>query len=249
MRKTIIAGNWKMNKTNSEAVELAGGLLDNQGDGDNVRVVICPPFTALSEVSGAIKDSKIFLGAQNIYPENSGAYTGEISPDMLLTIGVTYIILGHSERRDYFAESDQFVNRKVKLALEKGLIPIVCVGEKIEERETGNTEEVVGRQIDGSLDGLSGDQIKNVVVAYEPIWAIGTGKTASPEMAQEVHAFIRRKLRGRYGDTAEEISILYGGSMKGSNAPELLKQEDIDGGLIGGASLKADEFIKIINSV
>lgn len=248
MRRTIIAGNWKMNKTNPDAVELAKGLLKNSGDGKQLRVVICPPFTALSDVSQAITGTPLFLGAQNFYPEESGAYTGEISPDMLLTIGVTYVILGHSERREYFTESDQFVNRKVRMALNTGLIPIVCVGEKIEDREASRTEEVVGKQIDGSLDGLSGDEIKQTVIAYEPIWAIGTGKTASPEMAQEVHAFIRKKLRGRYGDTAEEISILYGGSMKGSNAAELLKQPDIDGGLIGGASLKVEEFIKIINS-
>ncbi len=248
MRRTIIAGNWKMNKSNAEAVELAKGLMRSGGDGKQKRVVICPPFTALSDVSQAITGTQIFIGAQNLYPEEAGAYTGEISPDMLLTIGVTYVILGHSERREYFTESDEFVNRKVRVALDKGLIPIVCVGEKIEEREADQTEEVVGKQIDGSLAGLSGDEIKQTVIAYEPIWAIGTGKTASPEMAQEVHAFIRKKLRGRYGDTADEVSILYGGSMKGSNAAELLRQPDIDGGLIGGASLKAEEFIKIINA-
>jgi len=249
MRRTIIAGNWKMNKTNAEAVELAKGLMKEAGDGKQTRVVICPPFTALADVSGAIAGTALFLGAQNFYPEESGAFTGEISPDMLLTIGVTYVILGHSERREYFSESDEFVNRKVRMALDKGLDPIVCVGEKIEERDAGRTEEVVGKQIDGSLAGLSGDELKQTVIAYEPIWAIGTGKTASPEMAQEVHAFIRKKLRDRYGDTADEVSILYGGSMKGSNAAELLKQTDIDGGLIGGASLKAEEFIKIIKSV
>ncbi len=248
MRRIIIAGNWKMNMTNSEAVDLAKGLMRHGGDGGRKRVVICPPFTALSDVSRATTGTQLYLGAQNMYPENSGAFTGEISPDMLLTIGVTYVILGHSERREYLSESDEFVNRKVRMALDSGLIPIVCVGEKIAEREAGRTEEVVGGQIDGSLAGLSDDDLKQTVIAYEPVWAIGTGKTASPEMAEEVHAFIRGRLRAKYGNTADEVSILYGGSMKGSNAAELLNQPDIDGGLVGGASLKAEEFIKIINS-
>jgi triosephosphate isomerase len=248
MRKKIIAGNWKMNKTNPEAVELALELVGHEGDEKKLRVVICPPYTALSEVSSAIADSGIFLGAQNMHSEESGAFTGEIAPDMLLTIGVTYVILGHSERREYFAESDRSINAKVRLAMEKGLIPIICVGERLEERENGKTEEVVGRQIDGALAGLDRDDIANVVIAYEPVWAIGTGRTASPEVAQETHGFIRDRLRKKYGETADEIPILYGGSMKSSNSAELLKQPDIDGGLIGGASLKADEFVKIINS-
>lgn len=249
MRQKIIAGNWKMNKTNAEAVELARGLLGHEGDGDKTRVLICPPYTALSAVAEAIKGSRIFLGAQNMYFKESGAYTGEIAPSMLLTIGVSYVILGHSERREYFAETDAIVNDKVKLALKSGLIPIVCVGEKLEEREKGITEEVIGGQIDGSLADLSADDIKKTVIAYEPVWAIGTGKTATPETAQEVHKFIRGGLRDKYGAVADEVPILYGGSMKGSNASELLTQADIDGGLVGGASLKADEFIKIINSV
>ena len=249
MRKTIIAGNWKMNKTNSEAVALVKELIGHEGSDEKLRVIVCPPFTALSEVSKVLAGSKIFLGAQNLYAKESGAYTGEIAPDMLLTIGVTYVIMGHSERREYFAETDATVNDKVKLALAKGLNPIVCVGEKLDERDSGATEEVVGRQIDGSLADLNAEEIARTVIAYEPIWAIGTGKTATPEMAQEVHAFIRNRLRGRFSDTADDVSILYGGSMKGSNAAELLARPDIDGGLIGGASLKADEFIKIINSV
>ena len=248
MRGKIIAGNWKMNKTNAEAVELAADLLGNEGDGQKVKTVICPPYTALSEVARVIKNSRIFLGAQNMYPRESGAFTGEIAPAMLLTIGVTYVILGHSERREYFSETDEIVNEKVGLALKSGLTPIVCVGEKLEEREKGQTEKIVGTQIDKSLADLDESEIRKVVIAYEPVWAIGTGKTASPEMAQEVHRFIRARLKGKYGAVSDEIMILYGGSMKGSNAADLLGQPDIDGGLIGGASLKADEFIKIINS-
>ncbi|HHI02586.1 MAG: triose-phosphate isomerase [Candidatus Zixiibacteriota bacterium] len=249
MRQIIIAGNWKMNKTNTEALELIQGLLAHVGDDKNARMVVCPPYTALSDISRAIEGSKIYLGAQNVYFEESGAYTGEIAPSMLLTIGVTYVIIGHSERREYFSETDSIVNDKVKLALKTGLIPIVCVGEKLEDRENGKTEEVVGAQIDGSLEGLDSERMKEVVIAYEPVWAIGTGKTASPEMAQDVHWFIRKRLHDKFGDVADEVSILYGGSMKGSNAAELIAQPDIDGGLIGGASLKAEEFLKIINSV
>ncbi len=249
MRKKIVAGNWKMNLTNAEAVNLAVALLGNPGDGKNHRVIICPAFTALSDVSRAITASPIFLGAQNLYPQQAGAYTGEIAPDMLLTIGVTYVILGHSERRQYFSETDRFVNQKARLALDKGLIPIVCVGEKLEEREKGKTEEVIGGQIDGSLEGMTAEDLQETVIAYEPVWAIGTGKTATPDMAQEVHLFIRDRLNRRLGSVAEEVSILYGGSVNGKNAVDLFKQPDIDGGLVGGASLKAEEFIRIINSV
>jgi len=255
MRQTIIAGNWKMNKTNTEAVELIQELLGLEGNGngigddEKVRMIVCPPYTALCDISRAINGSKIYLGAQNVYFEEAGAYTGEIAPSMLLTIGVSYVIIGHSERREYFSETDKIVNDKVKLAVKSGLIPIVCVGELLKDRENGKTEEVVGAQLDGSLDGLNSDQMKKVVIAYEPVWAIGTGKTASPEMAQDVHRFIRDRLTDKFGDIAEKVSILYGGSMKGSNAAELLAQPDIDGGLIGGASLKAEEFLKIINSV
>jgi len=249
MRLTIIAGNWKMNKTNEEAAELVKALDTAVGQTENPRVVICPPFTALGDVSRLLQNSRIYLGAQNMYFEESGAFTGEIGPSMLLTIGVKYIILGHSERRDYFSESDRIVNKKVKLAVASGLDPIVCVGEKIEERENGKTEEVIGCQIDGSLDGLTAEQMKKVVVAYEPVWAIGTGKTATPEMAQDVHKFIRDRIRGKFGDaTADDVSILYGGSMKPDNAAGLLTQPDIDGGLIGGASLKAEDFANIVKS-
>ncbi len=249
MRLKIIAGNWKMNKTNAEAVELAAALVESVGDREHPRVVICPPFTALSEVAGTLKGSKILLGAQNVYFEDSGAFTGEISPAMLLTSGVSYVILGHSERREYFAETDRMVNAKLKLALQAGLLPIVCVGERLKERESGLTEVVVGEQIDGSLAELTGEQIAKTVIAYEPVWAIGTGKTATPEMAQDVHAFIRNRLKGRFGSVADEVTIQYGGSMKPDNASGLLSQPDIDGGLIGGASLKAEQFAKIVDSV
>jgi triosephosphate isomerase len=248
MRLKIIAGNWKMNKTNSEAVDLARGLVKLVGEIHSPRVVICPPFTALSDVSRILKGSAIFLGGQNIYHKESGAYTGEIAASMLLTLGVAYVILGHSERREYFSESDEIVNAKVKLALKTGLIPIVCVGEKLAERENGLTEEVVGKQIDGSLSGLSAEEMKKSVVAYEPVWAIGTGKTATPEQAQDVHLFIRRRLEKKHGKIADSVSILYGGSVNDENAASLLKQPDIDGALVGGASLKADQFAKIIQS-
>jgi triosephosphate isomerase len=188
------------------------------------------------------------MGGQNMYAAESGAYTGEISPSMLLTTGASYVILGHSERREYFSETDETVNGKVKLALSKGLLPVVCVGEKLEQRENGKTEEVVGQQIDGSLEGLDSEQVRRVVIAYEPVWAIGTGKTATPEMAQAVHAFIREKLRKSHGDIADVIPILYGGSVNGENAERLLSEADIDGALVGGASLKLEEFTKIVNS-
>ncbi len=249
MRKTIIAGNWKMNKTNAEAIALALSLVEKVGRTSKADVVLCPPFTALADVADAIKGSHIELGAQNMYAAESGAFTGEISPDMLLTIGCTYVILGHSERRQYFSETDQTVNAKVKLALAKGLKPIICVGELLEDREAGRTEGIVGHQVDGALDGLDADQIGKVVIAYEPVWAIGTGKTATPEMAQDVHAFIRSRLRNKAGEVADDMTIQYGGSMNGGNAAGLLSQPDIDGGLIGGASLKADEFAKIVDSV
>ncbi len=249
MRRKIIAGNWKMFKTTPEALELAGGIAKNVDNKTKAAVLICPPFTALSEVAKILKNGPVLLGAQNMYFKESGAYTGEIAPSMLLTIGVSHVILGHSERREYFSESDKMVNDKAKLALQSGLVPIVCVGEKLEDREKGQTEEVVGAQIDGSLDGLSPDEAGKTIVAYEPVWAIGTGKTATPEMAQEVHAFIRGRLKNKFGAVADTMPILYGGSVKGDNAFGLLNQADIDGALVGGASLKADEFVKIINAV
>jgi len=247
-RMKVIAGNWKMNKTNPEAVELATALADRVGHLKEPRIVICPPFTALSPVAETLRQTMIHLGAQNMHKEKSGAYTGEIGPSMLLTTGVSYVILGHSERREYFSESDELVNAKVSLALESGLMPVVCVGEQLEDREKGLTEEIVGGQIDGSLAGLSEKDLDKMVVAYEPVWAIGTGKTATPEMAGEVHAFIRSRLKKSFGAAAEDIPILYGGSVKGGNAADLLSQPDIDGALVGGASLEADEFIRIIEA-
>jgi triosephosphate isomerase len=247
MRLKIIAGNWKMNKTNPDALELARGIIVGVGHVDRPRIILCPPFTALNELAKMLKGSSIFLGAQNMYFKESGAYTGEIAPSMLLTIGVSYVILGHSERREYFSETDEIVNAKVKLAVKCGLIPILCVGEKLKDREADKTEEVVGAQIDGSLGDLVGEEIRKIVIAYEPVWAIGTGKTATPEMAQAVHIFIRNRLKKKYGDIADTISVLYGGSVTAENAKDLLRQNDIDGALVGGASLKVEQFTKIIS--
>ncbi len=237
------------NEQDQSGSDGTGSRIDGRvGSIHQPRVVICPPFTALSEVAKVIKGSSIFLGAQNLYSKESGAYTGEIAPSMLLTIGVSYVILGHSERREYFSENDNIVNAKAKLALKTGLLPIVCVGEKLEDREKGLTEKVVGKQLAGSLKELTDDEIKKVVIAYEPVWAIGTGKTATPEQAQEVHVFIRSRLRDVYGAVADSISILYGGSVNDENAANLLGRPDIDGALVGGASLKTDQFMKIIES-
>lgn len=248
MRKRIIAGNWKMNKTLPEAVELArairGLLKDN-----SVDVVLCPPFTNLTAVKAEIDGSVIGLGAQNIYWEDNGAYTGEISAPMLKSVGCDYVILGHSERRQYFGETDETVNRKVKKALEAELTPIICVGELLEQREAGKTEKVVSEQVKGCFAGLSREEALKTVIAYEPVWAIGTGVVATPEQAQEVHRFIRELLAKLYdAEVAESVRIQYGGSMKPENAAELLNQPDIDGGLIGGASLKAESFLGIIEA-
>ncbi|MBL7077242.1 MAG: triose-phosphate isomerase [Kiritimatiellae bacterium] len=246
LRKKIIAGNWKMNKTIADAQELASGVKLELAECREVDVVLCPPFTALKAVGDIIENTSIKLGAQNMHWEADGAYTGEISASMLRDLYCHYVILGHSERRTYFGETDTIVNHKVKSALATNLIPIVCVGETLEEREADRTQEVIQTQVEGSLSGLA-DEIKQVVVAYEPIWAIGTGRTATPEMAQEVHAFIRRILTGLSdADTAETVRIQYGGSMKPGNAEELLGQPDIDGGLIGGAALDARSFVEIV---
>jgi triosephosphate isomerase len=246
MRRTIVAGNWKMNKTVSEAVELARAVVAATR-GAQTETVVCPAYPCLVPVRDAIANSHVILGAQDVHWEAQGAYTGKVSCDMLKSAGVVYVIIGHSEQRQYFHESNDTVNRKVKAALAAGLNPIVCVGESIEEREGGKTEAVVKDHVTGGYAGLSKADALKTVVAYEPVWAIGTGKTATPEMAQEVHAFIRRLLGELYdADTAEAIRIQYGGSMKPSNAEELLGQKDIDGGLIGGASLKADDFKGIV---
>jgi len=247
-RRKIIAGNWKMNNSTADARDLVEGIKLELGECKQVDVVVCPPFTSLQTVGGLIGNSSIRLGAQNMHWETSGAYTGEVSPAMLRDLYCHYVILGHSERRTYFGETDEIVNRKVKSAIAATLIPIVCVGETLAQREAGETEAVVTAQVRGSLADL-GEDLKKIIIAYEPVWAIGTGLTATPEQAQEVHALIRKVLAGMAGEeTAESIRLQYGGSMKPANAAELLAQPDIDGGLIGGAALEARSFVEIVKS-
>ncbi len=247
-RKIIIAGNWKMNKSIHEAEELTKGIKQLLGETSEVDVVVCPTFTALKSVGDIITNTNIKLGAQNMHWEAEGAYTGEISSSMLRDLYCHYVILGHSERRTYFGETDEVVNKKVKAAIAGNLIPIVCVGESLEQRESDQTKAIIKDQIEKSLAGL-GEDLKKVIIAYEPIWAIGTGLTASPEQAQDVHAYIRGILEEMGGtDVAQAIRIQYGGSMKPTNADELLSQPDIDGGLIGGAALDANSFAGIVNA-
>lgn len=246
MRKTIVAGNWKMNKTPKEAVELIN-MLKAKVDSDKADVIFCVPAIDIIPAVEALKGTKIAVGAQNVYFEESGAYTGETSPAMLKECGVQYVIIGHSERRQYFAETDETVNKKVKKAIEHGLIPIMCCGETLEQRELGVTIEFVRTQIKGGLTGVNGEDVKKMIIAYEPIWAIGTGKTATTEQAQEVCCAIRSVVSEIYGkEVADEVRIQYGGSVNAQNAAELFAKEDIDGGLVGGASLKA-EFADIVN--
>ena len=247
MRKPIIAGNWKMNKTGEETVALIDALRPLVADVKDVDIVVCPPFVNIESASQALAGSNIKLGAQNMYYEESGAYTGEVAPGMLLAFGVEYVIIGHSERRQYFGETDDSVNKKVKAALKFGLKPIVCVGETLEEREAGITSETVCRQTKLALLGLGSDDAAGVVLAYEPIWAIGTGKTATSDDANETIAAIRNAVKEAFDETtAQNVRIQYGGSMKPSNAAELMAQPEIDGGLIGGAALKADDFSKVV---
>jgi triosephosphate isomerase len=249
MRASIIAGNWKMHKTGQEAFELASGLRQRLQDVSQVQVVVCPPFTSLVSVKDAIKDSPILLGAQNMHWEEKGAFTGEISASMLLTTGCKYVIVGHSERRNLFFETDELVNVKVQSALKFNLSPIICVGEKLDQREANKTEEVVENQVEGAFKNLSVREAEKTVIAYEPVWAIGTGKTATPRQANEVHLFIRELLSSKFGkDCAEKINILYGGSVKPENSRELLSMPEIDGALVGGASLDAESFEKIVRS-
>lgn len=250
MRKKVIAGNWKMYKDVNESIEFVKELVLKQNNiPDNVDVIICTPFTSLYAVSQIVKDSKIMLGAQNMFYEDQGAYTGEISPLMLKSTGCKYVILGHSERRTYFGETDDIVNKKVKKAIEKDLTPIMCIGETLQERESGITNQIVEKQVRGGLNGLSPEEISKVIIAYEPVWAIGTGKTATPAQAQDVHKFIRDLISKISNDkVASNLIIQYGGSMKPENAKELLSQPDIDGGLIGGACLKVDSFYGIITA-
>lgn len=248
MRKTIIAGNWKMNKTVEETRSMLIELKSLMTGKENVEVVIGAPFTSLESAVKSVEGSRISVAAQNMYPKSSGAYTGEISPEMLKDLGVEYVILGHSERREYFKESNEFINEKVKCALSYGLTPILCIGEKLEDRENGRTLEVNEKQIREGLANLTNEEAAKVVVAYEPVWAIGTGKTATPEMAEETHKEIRGVLKEMFGEASEEITIQYGGSMNAKNAKELLAMKDIDGGLVGGASLEASSFIEIIKA-
>jgi triosephosphate isomerase len=249
LRKKLIAGNWKMNKTTADAVALVHETVSLIGKQTEVDVVVCPPFTALESVGRAVDGSTLKLGAQNMHFEASGAFTGEISAPMLRAFFATHVILGHSERRSYFGESDELINKKVLAALKNQLRPILCVGEILAEREAGSTLKVVQTQTERCLEGVSKELAATVIVAYEPVWAIGTGKVATTEQAQEVHAFIRGLLTKLFGDTtAQKVRILYGGSMKPANAPDLLAQKDIDGGLIGGASLEARSFVDLVNA-
>jgi len=251
MRKTFIAGNWKMNLTQSGATELAAGLVAKLADNTTVEVAICPSFGFLSGVAEQLASSHISLGAQNLYPAESGAYTGELNAEMLLDLGCDYVILGHSERRHLPAldESNQFINLKVKSAIAAGLKPILCVGELLEEREAGRTTAVVEQQLTNSLADITAEQIELITIAYEPVWAIGTGKVATPEQAEEVHGSIRAWLRNRFNDlVADTTRIQYGGSVKPENARELLSQPNIDGALVGGAALSTDSFIGIIEN-
>ncbi len=246
-RTPLIAGNWKMYQTATAAVALVERLRALLEKTDEVEVVVCPPFTALPAVARALEGSWIGVGAQNMHWEKEGAYTGEISPAMLTDIGCRYVILGHSERRQYFGETDLQVNRKLRAALGYGLTPILCVGETLVEREDGRTFQVVEGQLHGGLSGVPAQAAEGITVAYEPVWAIGTGRTATPEQAEEVHTFIRKRLAELWGEAgATAIRILYGGSVKPDNIDELMAEPEIDGALVGGASLRADDFARII---
>jgi triosephosphate isomerase len=247
MRKPFIAGNWKMNLNKAEAVALANGLAEKAGRESQVEVAVCPPSVYLDAVAAALRGSAVGLGAQNVSSENNGAFTGELSTAMLLDVGCQYVILGHSERRQLMGETDAEVNKKAKRALAAGLIPIVCLGETLAQREAGQTLNVVQTQFDGSLAGIAAAEMSQVVIAYEPVWAIGTGKVATTAQVEEVHAALRALLQSRYNpEVAEAVRIQYGGSVKADNAAELLAQPNIDGALVGGASLKADSFLGII---
>ncbi|HOE67304.1 MAG TPA: triose-phosphate isomerase [Candidatus Hydrogenedentes bacterium] len=249
MRKPLVAGNWKMFKLIGEAVDTVNALKSQVADVTGVEIVVCPTFTALHPVAQALKGSNVAIGGQNIYPKENGAYTGEISPQMLLDAGCSWTIIGHSERRQYFKETDAFLNEKIKFALGAGLKVMFCIGETLEEREGGKMNDVLCRQVTHGLQGLSAAQFEQVSVAYEPVWAIGTGVTASPAQAEEAHAFVRSLLRDQFGaDVAEGVRIQYGGSVKPDNAAELMAQPNVDGSLVGGASLKADSFAAIVKA-
>jgi triosephosphate isomerase len=241
-----MAGNWKMNKIVAEAVSVVKALKSSIADVKDVDVLICPTFTALYAVNNEVKGSNINIGAQNLFWEPKGAFTGEISPSMVKATGCSYVLIGHSERRQYFGETNETVNKKTKAAVAAGLIPVVCVGETLKEREENVTFKVIEKQIKEGLAGLTAEQAAIIVIAYEPVWAIGTGKTATPEQAQEVHAFARKVYGQMYGDASQKIRILYGGSVSPTNVSELMKQPDIDGGLVGGASLEVESFTKLV---
>jgi triosephosphate isomerase len=247
MRTPFICGNWKLNKTIGESVDFAKEFLPMVKDVKGVEIGLCGQFIALSALAEACKGSNVFVGSQDCYWEESGAFTGEVAPSMIKDAGCRYAIIGHSERRQYFGETNETVNKKVKAALVAGLDPIVCIGETLEEREGGKMEAVVEDHLRGGLDGLSADDMKKVTIAYEPVWAIGTGKTATPEQAQDTHAFARKILADMFGDeVAQATRIQYGGSVKPANVKELMGQPDIDGALVGGAALKADSFSEIV---
>ena len=246
MRKPIIAGNWKMHKTIKEALEFVNEVKDKVNS-DKVEAVICAPFTLLKDLKEATKGTNIKIGAQNMHFEEKGAFTGEVSPLMLKEIDMDYVVIGHSERRQYFNETDETVNKKVLKALEVGIDPILCVGETLEEREAGNTKDVCKVQVEKALENVLKDDLAKVVVAYEPIWAIGTGKTATAEDANDVISYIREVIKGLYGELANEVRIQYGGSVKPSNVAEIMGQSDIDGALVGGASLASNDYLDLVN--
>jgi triosephosphate isomerase len=249
MRRNIVAGNWKMNKKFPDGINLIREIKDKSGSLNNVKLIISPPYIFLNDASNLTSDSDIKIAAQNCSNEESGAFTGEISTSMLKSANVSHVILGHSERRAYYGETDELINQKIKLCIKHNLIPIVCCGEVLEERESDEHFTVVSTQLKGMFNAIAPDEFKQIIIAYEPVWAIGTGKTASPDQAQEMHQFIRKIITDSYGlEIANDLSILYGGSCKPSNAKELFANADVDGGLIGGASLNADDFLAIAKS-
>jgi len=247
-RRPILAGNWKMNKTAAEARDLAARLAPLVAGVKDRDIVLCPPFTALQAAGEAIKGTNMALAAQDLHWEDKGAYTGEISAEMLLDLGCKYVIIGHSERRQYFGETDETVNKKVKQALKKGLLPIMCVGETLAEREAGKLDDVINRQVAGGLKDITAPDMTKIVIAYEPVWAIGTGKTATPEQANDVHGLIRKKVKSLYtAEVADGLRIQYGGSVTPENVSQLMAKPDIDGALVGGASLKPESFAALVN--